>query len=80
MLLTVWKQAGYLSGKYVKAFEEKFAEYCNAKYAVGVCNGTQAIHLALRALGVGEGDEVIIPNFTMIATAFALHRCNARFC
>ncbi len=60
------------SGKYVKAFEEKFAQYCDVKYAVGVCNGTQAIHLALRALGVGKGDEVIIPNFTMIATAFAV--------
>lgn len=65
---------GWISsaGKYVKAFEEKFAEYCGVKYAVGVCNGTVAIHLALTALGIKKGDEVIIPNFTMIATAFAV--------
>ncbi|SDB82901.1 DegT/DnrJ/EryC1/StrS family aminotransferase [Williamwhitmania taraxaci] len=59
------------SGKYVKAFEESFAAYCGARYAVGVTNGTVALHLALVAAGVGKGDEVIMPNFTMIATAFA---------
>lgn len=65
---------GWISstGKYVKAFEESFASYCDAKYAVGVTNGTVALHLALVAAGVGKGDEVIIPNFTMIATAFAV--------
>jgi perosamine synthetase len=60
------------SGKYVKAFEESFAVYCGAKYAVSVCNGTVALHLALRALDIKKGDEVIIPNFTMIASAFAV--------
>lgn len=60
------------SGKYVQAFEERFAEYCGARYAVSVCNGTVAIHLALVASGIGKGDEVIIPDFTMIATAFAV--------
>ena len=60
------------SGKYVKAFEEAFAEYCGVKYAVGVCNGTVALHLALTCLGIGQGDEVIIPDFTMIASAFAV--------
>ena len=60
------------SGKYVKAFEEAFADYCGVKYAVGVCNGTVALHLALLCLGIGKGDEVIIPNFTMIASAFAI--------
>lgn len=65
---------GWISsaGKYVKAFEEQFAAYCGAKYAVGVCNGTVALHLALVALGVKKGDEVILPNFTMIASAFAI--------
>ena len=43
------------SGSYVKDFEEKFAEYCGVKYAVGVCNGTVALHLALTALGIGKG-------------------------
>jgi len=66
---TGWISSG---GKYVKQFEEKFAEYCGAKYAVCVCNGTVALHLALVALGVDKGDEVIIPNFTMIASAFAV--------
>ena len=60
------------SGNYVKAFEEAFAEYCGVKYGVAVCNGTVALHLALQALGIGVGDEVIIPAFTMIATAFAV--------
>lgn len=60
------------SGSYVTAFEEAFAKYCGVKYAVAVCNGTVAIHLALSALGIGKGDEVIIPSFTMIATAFAV--------
>lgn len=60
------------SGKYVKAFEEAFADYCGVRYAVGVCNGTVALHLALTCLGIGKGDEVIIPDFTMIASAFAV--------
>ena len=60
------------SGKYVKAFEEAFADYCGVKYAVGVCNGTAALHLALTTLGIGKGGEVIIPNFTMIASAFSV--------
>ena len=60
------------SGSYVTRFEEAFAEYCGVRHAVAVCNGTVAIHLALAALGIGRGDEVIIPSFTMIATAFAV--------
>jgi perosamine synthetase len=60
------------SGKYVTAFEEKFAEYCGVKYGVAVCNGTVALHLALVAAGIKAGDEVIIPDFTMIASAFAV--------
>ncbi len=60
------------SGSYVNKFEEAFAEYCGVKHGIAVCNGTVAIHLALTALGIGKGDEVIIPSFTMIATAFAV--------
>lgn len=60
------------SGSYVGEFEEAFAKYCGVKYAVSVSNGTVALHLALVALGIGKGDEVIIPSFTMIATAFAV--------
>lgn len=60
------------SGNYVKEFEEAFADYCGVKYAVGVCNGTVALHLALTCLGIGKGDEVIIPDFTMISSAFSI--------
>ena len=60
------------SGKYVTAFEEAFAHYCGVKHGIAVCNGTVALHLALVALGVGKGDEVIIPSFTMAASAFAV--------
>ena len=60
------------SGDYVKAFEAAFSRYCGVKYAVGVCNGTVALHLALTCLGVGKGDEIIIPDFTMIASAFSV--------
>ena len=60
------------SGKYVTAFEEAFAAYCGVKHGIAVCNGTVALHLALVALGVGKGDEVIIPSFTMAASAFAI--------
>lgn len=60
------------SGSYVDRFEAEFAKYCDCKYAVSVCNGTLALHLALVSLGIGKGDEVIIPSFTMIASAFAV--------
>ena len=66
------------SGGYVAAFEKAFAEYCGARHAIAVCNGTVALHLALRALGVGPGDEVIIPDFTMIASALAICYCGAK--
>jgi perosamine synthetase len=65
---------GWISsaGKYVTEFEKQFAEYSDCKFGVAVCNGTIALHLALVALGIGTGDEVIIPSFTMIASAFAV--------
>lgn len=67
-------KTGWISsvGKYVAAFEQAFAAYCGAKHGIAVCNGTVALHLALTALGIGKGDEVIIPDFTMIASAFAV--------
>ena len=60
------------SGKYIEKFEKSFAKYCDVKYAVAVSNGTVALHLSLIAAGIKKGDHVIIPNFTMIATAFAV--------
>lgn len=67
-------QTGWISssGKYVTEFEKQFAKYCECKYGVAVCNGTIALHLSLLALGIGKGDEVIIPTFTMISSAFAV--------
>ncbi|MDR2055510.1 MAG: DegT/DnrJ/EryC1/StrS family aminotransferase [Desulfovibrio sp.] len=66
------------SGKYVPEFENAFAEYCGVKHGIAVCNGTAALHLALVALGIGPGDEVIIPDFTMAASAFAVCHTGAR--
>lgn len=56
-------------GKYVERFENSFAEYIGVKYGTAVSNGTVSIHLALLALGIGIGDEVIVPSFTYIASA-----------
>jgi|TARA_R110000765_G_scaffold223899_1_gene327976 perosamine synthetase len=55
-------------GKYVELFEREFSDATDTAYATSVCNGTVALHLALLALGVGEGDEVIVPTFTYIAS------------
>lgn len=65
-------------GMYIDRFEEEFAEFCGTQYAVTTSNGTVAIHLALVALGIGEGDEVIIPDLTFIATANAVLYTGAR--
>lgn len=65
-------------GKYVEEFEEKFAKYCGCKYGITTTSGTTALHLALASIGVGKGDEIIIPAFTMVATAFAIVYCGAK--
>jgi len=57
------------TGKYINEFEKMFAEYTGVNYAISVSNGTVALHLALLALNIGPGDEVIVPNLTYIATA-----------
>lgn len=59
-------------GKYIEEFEERFANYCGCKYGIATTNGTTALHLALASLGIGPGDEVIVPTFTMISTVFAV--------
>jgi perosamine synthetase len=56
-------------GRFVAEFEEKFGEYCGIPYAVSVCNGTMALHVALVALGIGAGDEVIVPTLSYVASA-----------
>ena len=60
------------SGKYVERFEQEFSKYCDTKYGISVTNGTTALHLALVSLGIGRGDEVIVPAFTMISSALAV--------
>ena len=62
----------FILGEDVGLFEKEFARYCGARYAVGVNSGTDALFLGLRSLGIGQGDEVIIPAFTYIATALAV--------
>ena len=67
----------YVLGEEVDAFEQEYAAYCEAKYCAGVANGLDALHLALLALGVGAGDEVIVPSNTYIATWLAVSQCGA---
>lgn len=62
----------YTLGPQVAAFEQEYATYCDCQYALGIANGTEALHLALAALGVGPGDEVITVCNTYAATAFAI--------
>ncbi|MEA4924910.1 MAG: DegT/DnrJ/EryC1/StrS family aminotransferase [Syntrophomonadaceae bacterium] len=68
----------YILGAEVEAFEAEFAEYCGSKYCAGVGNGLEALHLILRAYGIGPGDEVIVPANTYIATWLAVSQCGAR--
>ncbi len=70
--------AAFSGGPFADAFEEKFAAYMDMPYACGVNNGTTALHLALEALGIGLGDEVIVPANTFIATAWAVSYTGAR--
>lgn len=67
----------YILGPEVDAFEAEFAAYCEAKHAIGVANGLDALHLALLAMDVGPGDEVIVPSNTYIATWLAVSHCGA---
>lgn len=66
----VYEKTAFSGGPFVEEFEQQFAAYIGAQYAVGVNNGTTALHLAMLALGIGHGDEVIMPADTFIATAW----------
>ncbi len=68
----------YVLGREVEAFEHEWAAYCGTQHCVGVANGLEALHLTLRAWGIGEGDEVIVPSHTFIATWLAVTYAGAR--
>jgi dTDP-4-amino-4,6-dideoxygalactose transaminase len=67
----------FVMGPELEAFESEFADYCEVKHCIGVGNGLEALHLLLRAYGVGPGDEVIVPSNTFIATWLAVTQCGA---
>lgn len=75
--LRVLRSNHYIGGEEVTRFESKFAQYCNCNHAVGVSNGLSALQLSLQALGIGSGDEVIVPANTYIATWLAVSHCGA---
>lgn len=72
--------SGWISsrGEFINRFEQSFARYLDAPHATSVCNGTVALHLALVALGIGPGDEVIVPTFTYIASVNAISYVGAK--
>lgn len=74
----VLESSAFILGEEVKQFEEEFASFCGAKYAIGVSSGSSALHLALIACGVKEGDEVITTPYTFIATTEAISRVGAK--
>lgn len=75
---SVCEKKNFILGEEVRLFEEEFARYCDACFGIGVASGTESLHLALLACGVGPGDEVIVPTFTFIATALAVSFTGAR--
>jgi dTDP-4-amino-4,6-dideoxygalactose transaminase len=77
-IMKVIKDCAFVGGKYVDKFEQDYAAFCEAPYAVGVSSGTAALHLALLAMGVGPGDEVVTAANTFIATAEAISHTGAK--
>ncbi|MBK8995846.1 MAG: aminotransferase class I/II-fold pyridoxal phosphate-dependent enzyme [Myxococcales bacterium] len=72
-------KSGWVSsiGPYLDRFERGFAEYCGSRHGIALSNGTVALHLALRTLGIGPGDEVLVPDLTFAATAHAVLEAGA---
>jgi dTDP-4-amino-4,6-dideoxygalactose transaminase len=78
-IMAVVEDCAFVGGKYVDKFETDFAAYCGRKHAAGVSSGTSALHLALMAMGIGPGDEVITAANTFIATTEAISHAGASF-
>jgi dTDP-4-amino-4,6-dideoxygalactose transaminase len=74
----VYEKGSFILGEEVSNFENEFARYCGVRYGVGVASGTDALYLALKAAGIGEGDEVITVSNSFIATALAVSFTGAR--
>ena len=68
----VYDRSRFIQGEEVMAFEQEFASFCGCRFAVGCGNGLDALYLILKAMDIGEGDEVIVPSNTFIATALAV--------
>lgn len=74
----VYDSGWYILGERLNSFEKAYANYCNSNYCIGVANGLDALHIALRTLGIGPGDEVIVPSNTYIASALAISFTGAK--
>ena len=74
----IFESGAYINGPYIKKFEKRLCEYLNVKHAIGVANGTDALVITLKALGIKEGDEVITTPFTFFATAEAISVVGAK--
>src|ERR1043166_6444932 len=70
-------KVNYWTGKRGREFEKAFAEWQGSKYAISVATGTAALHVAMTSLGIGPGDEVIVPSYTFIATSFSVVQTGA---
>src|SRR5690349_9151135 len=74
----VLSRTAFVLGPDVAEFEQRYAQFVGVKHCIGVANGTDAVELAVRVLGIGPGDEVIVPTNSFIATALAVARAGAR--
>ena len=77
-IATVISQTAFIGGAHLKNFEEAFAKFCTAKYCVGVANGTDALYIALKTIGIGHDDEVITVANSFIATSEAITMTGAK--
>jgi len=78
VIARVLESGRYILGEEVSSFESEFSAYCGGRYGIGVGSGTEALHIALRACGVGQGDEVITVSHTAVATVAAIELCGAK--
>lgn len=74
---SIVERSSFILGDAVREFEDEYADYCGVRHCVGVGNGTDALELALRAVGIGQGARVVVPANTFVATAFAVLACGA---